>query len=65
MVAGNYALRSLESYTREISFFAEYFPDIEPENWTENHVRDYMTYLKMTLGSVSYAHLTLPTSDLV
>lgn len=56
MVAGNYATRSLEAYTREIKFFAEYFPDLEPKNWTEDHLREYMSYLKTTLRSSYSKH---------
>src|SRR5690554_1486494 len=56
MIAGNYATRSLEAYSREIRFFAEYFPDLEPKNWTEDHLREYMTYLKTTLGSSYSKH---------
>lgn len=56
MIAGNYATRSLEAYAREIRFFAEYFPDLEPKNWTEDHLREYMTFLKTTLGSSYSKH---------
>lgn len=56
MVAGNYSSKSIVSYAREISFFAAYFPDLEPKNWTENHVREYMNYLKLTLGASYSKH---------
>ena len=56
MVAGNYAERSILAYAREVRFFAEYFPDLEPKEWTENHVVEYMRYLKMTLGASYSKH---------
>lgn len=54
MMAGNYAAKSLVVYAREVRFFAEYFPDVPPNDWNENHVLDYMVYLKKTL-SASYS----------
>lgn len=56
MVAGNYADRSIIAYAREIRFFAEYFPERTPKEWTENHVIEYMRYLKMTLGASYSKH---------
>ena len=56
MVAGNYADRSIVAYAREIKFFAEYFPDLDPKDWTEQHVMDYMVYLKKTLESSYSKH---------
>ena len=51
MVAGNYAARSIRAYAREVKFFAEYYPDLTPQEWTEDHVMEYMRFLKLTLGS--------------
>ena len=56
MVAGNYAKRSVFAYAREIRFFGEYFPDLSPKEWTENHVTEYMNYLKTTLGASYSKH---------
>ena len=56
MVAGNYANRSIVAYVREIRFFAEYFPDLKPVEWSENHVVEYMNYLKITLGASYSKH---------
>lgn len=56
MVAGNYAAKSLVVYAREVRFFAEYFPDVPPNDWNENHVLDYMVYLKKTLGASYSKH---------
>lgn len=56
MVAGNYAKRSRITYAREIRFFAEYFPDVNPETWNEQHVITYMNYLKKTLGASYSKH---------
>lgn len=56
MVAGNYAKRSMVTYAREIRFFAAYFPDVSPKDWGENHVLDYMQYLKQTLGASYSKH---------
>ena len=56
MIAGNYASRSIRAYVREVRFFAEYYPDLSPQAWTEAHVADYMRFLKMTLGSSYSKH---------
>lgn len=56
MVAGNYANRSVIAYAREIRFFVEYYPDLTTNEWTENHVREYMNYLKLTLGASYSKH---------
>ena len=56
MVAGNYAAKSLVVYAREVRFFAEYFPDVSPNDWNESHVLDYMVFLKKTLGASYSKH---------
>jgi site-specific recombinase XerD len=56
MVAGGYASRSIATYSREIRFFAEYFPDIPPSDWSENEVILYMNYLKKTLHASYSKH---------
>lgn len=56
MIAGNYARRSIRAYAREVRFFAEYFPDLSPVDWTEDHVMAYMNYLKISLGASYSKH---------
>lgn len=56
MTAGNYAARSLEAYAREIGFFAAYYPDLPPQEWTEQHILDYLFYLKKTLQASHAKH---------
>lgn len=56
MIAGGYAPRSIATYAREIRFFAEYFPDISPCDWTEKEVILYMNYLKLTLHASYSKH---------
>lgn len=56
MTAGNYAARSLVAYAREIRFFAEYHADLSPNDWTEQHVLDYLFYLKKTLQASHAKH---------
>lgn len=56
MVTGNYAQRSIVTYSRELTFFALYFPDVDPMDWTEQDVIDYMTYLKTVLQASYSKH---------
>lgn len=56
MVGGNYAPRSLITYAREIRFFGEFYPDVSPFDWSEQHILEYMTYLKKTLGASYSKH---------
>lgn len=56
MTAGNYAKRSMVTYAREIRFFAEFLPAIHPKDWNEQHVLEYMNYLKKTLGASYSKH---------
>jgi integrase/recombinase XerD len=56
MTAGNYAKRSMLTYAREIRFFAQFFPDVHPKDWNEQHILEYMNYLKKTLGASYSKH---------
>lgn len=50
MVVGDYSKRSIASYVRELRFIAEYYPDVAISALGEEHITNYMLYLKQTLG---------------
>jgi len=54
MIAGNYSPRSIATYLREVRYICTYFPDLPPNQWTDRHIIDYMSYLK-TVHQVSYS----------
>jgi site-specific recombinase XerD len=54
MTAGNYSPRSIATYLREVRYICAYYPDLSPDQWTDVHIIDYMTYLK-TVHQVSYS----------
>ena len=54
MIAANYSKRSIPTYSREIRFVCEYYPDLSPHQWTDTHIIDYMSYLKL-VHKVSYS----------
>ncbi len=45
MVVSHLAKRSVVAYSREVRFMIEYYPQINPTDWTEDLVRDYLHYL--------------------
>lgn len=45
MVVKNYAHRSIENYLRELKFLFAYYPQIEPQELTTQHVIDYLYFL--------------------
>ena len=47
MIAANYSNRSIPTYTREIRYVCAYYPDLSPHQWTDTHIIDYMSYLKL------------------
>lgn len=46
MTAGGYSPKSIIIYVREIRYLAEYYPELPPEEWKEQHIIDYMLYLQ-------------------
>jgi integrase/recombinase XerD len=46
MTAGGYSPKSIVIYVREIKYLATYYPELPPEEWKEQHILDYMLYLK-------------------
>lgn len=54
MIAGNYSPRSITTYLREVRYICCYYADLSPDQWTDRHIIDYMTYLK-TVHQVSYS----------
>jgi hypothetical protein len=54
MIAGNYSVRSISTYLREVRYICAYYPELPPVQWTDLHIIDYMTYLK-TVHQVSYS----------
>lgn len=46
MTAGNYSPKSITVYFREVRFLVEYYPDIPASELKENHLLDYMIYIK-------------------
>lgn len=45
MVVSHMSKRSVVAYCREVRFMIEYYPDIDPVDWTEDLVIDYLHYL--------------------
>lgn len=54
MTAGNYSMRSIATYLREVRYICAYYPALSPHQWTDAHIIDYMSYLK-TVHQVSYS----------
>lgn len=46
MVAGGYSPRSIKAYMREIRYICAYYPQLDPQEWTDRHIVDYMAFLK-------------------
>jgi integrase/recombinase XerD len=51
MTVGNYSVRSIGNYVREMRFILEYYPDVEPANLTAEQVEVYICYIKKTFNS--------------
>jgi site-specific recombinase XerD len=54
MTGSGHSQKSIKSYMREIRYICSYFPDISPQQWTDIHIIDYLSYLK-TVHKVSYS----------
>lgn len=59
MVVSHLAKRSVVAYSREVRFMIEYYPDMDPMDWTEDMVIDYIHYLiTKKQASRSKCHMT-------
>lgn len=58
MTAGGYSPKSIVIYVREIRYFSEYYPALPPEEWNEQHIIEYINYLKK-VHQVSYVKCKL------
>jgi site-specific recombinase XerD len=54
MIASNHSPRSIQAYSREIRFICQHYPDLSPYLWKDQHIVDYMVYLKL-VHKVSYS----------
>jgi hypothetical protein len=45
MVVSHLASRSVVAYSREVRFMIEFYPDMDPMDWTEDLVIDYLHHL--------------------
>lgn len=45
MVVSHLAKRSIVAYSREVRFMIEHYPDMDPMDWTEDLVIDYIHHL--------------------
>ena len=51
MTVGNYSVRSIGNYIRELRFIFEYYPDTDPGNITAEQVEQYICYIKKVFNS--------------
>jgi site-specific recombinase XerD len=51
MTVGNYSLRSIGNYAREMRFIFEYYPDVSPADLTAEQIEVYICYIKKTFNS--------------
>ncbi len=51
MTVGNYSVRSIGNYVRELRFIFEYYPDTDPGNITAEQVEQYICYIKKVFNS--------------
>jgi integrase/recombinase XerD len=54
MIASNHSPKSVQAYSREIRFICQHYPDLSPYHWKDQHIVDYMVYLKL-VHKVSYS----------
>ena len=50
MTIGDYSPRTVASYQREVSFLAQYFPEVSLRDIQQHHIETYLLYVKVTLG---------------
>ena len=51
MTVGNYSVRSIGNYVREMRFIFEYYPDVNPSDITAEQVEQYICYIKKVFNS--------------
>jgi len=51
MTVGNYSVRSIGNYVREMRFIFEYYPDVKPGDITAEQVEQYICYIKKVFNS--------------
>jgi integrase/recombinase XerD len=51
MTVGNYSVRSIGNYVREMRFLFEYYPDVSPADLTAEQIERYICYIKKTFNS--------------
>ncbi len=51
MTVGNYSVRSIGNYVREMRFIFEYYPDVSPADLTAEKIEVYICYIKKTFNS--------------
>lgn len=51
MTVGNYSVRSIGNYVRELRFIFEYYPDVNPAELTAEQIEVYICYIKKTFNS--------------
>ena len=51
MTVGNYSVRSIGNYSRELRFIFEYYPDTLPSKLTAEQIEHYICYIKKVFNS--------------
>jgi len=51
MTVGNYSVRSIGNYVRELRFIFEYYPDVNAADITAEQVEQYICYIKKSFNS--------------
>ena len=51
MTVGNYSVRSIGNYVREMRFIFEYYPGVNPADITAEQVEQYICYIKKVFNS--------------
>jgi len=51
MTVGNYSVRSIGNYVREMRFIFEYYPDVNPAALTAEQIELYICYIKKVFNS--------------
>lgn len=50
LTLADYSPRTVASYQREVRFLAQYFPDLSLGELQQEHIEQYLLYVKVTLG---------------
>ena len=51
MTVGNYSIKSIRNYVREVRFLLEYYPEENPSCISQDQIEAYILYLKKTFNS--------------